>query len=658
MKNWKSWAPLALFIIFAGWILGAFRLPAEKEMQSRAFGRIPIVEKGRHQPYDSFARNSLMQIREKQSANLEPWKGTFDGPKVISATEWAMELAFKPEVGDTRPVFRIDNPDVKTLFNLPIEPNKEAQTDAKHFSWNELAPHMSAFKTESRRAFGVDSGVRNAYERSLTDLAAAIAAYKQVKYIFGPSSTGDLGQGLADALAKVRDGRKAFQAQMQNEPFDAAPLDWLNDQFNTPLIIPPHGHGDGEGEWSRALQEVVHVERGDAPHASLVAFAEMAKAYRAGDAAALRDRAEKYLESLESTQAKDTKKAASEQLFNHIEPFYTGMFLCVIAFILALLFWLSPTNNEWARKGAVWLMVLTLIVHAGGQIFRMVQEGRPPVTNLYSSAIFIGLAAVIFGLLLEWVFPHGIGVIVAAAVDFCALLIAHHLARSGDTMIMLQAVLDTNFWLATHVVAVTLGYAATFMAGFLAVKYVLLGSFSNRLSEPVDQRIASGDGKHDRGSGRPLGKVLTTMIYAIICFATLFSFVGTVLGGIWADQSWGRFWGWDVKENGALMIVLWNAIVLHARWGGIAKERGIACLAIGGNIVTAWSWFGVNMLGIGLHSYGFMGAAFYALVIFCVSQVVLIVVGKLLCKPESISREKSPITPSPELPPSPGPALA
>ena len=112
------------------------------------------------------------------------------------------------------------------------------------------------------------------------------------------------------------------------------------------------------------------------------------------------------------------------------------------------------------------------------------------------------------------------------------------------------------------------------------------------------------------------------MVYGIVCFATLFSFVGTVLGGIWADQSWGRFWGWDPKENGALLIVLWNAIILHARWGGLVRDRGIMNLAVFGNIVTSFSWFGVNMLGIGLHSYGFMDAAFKWLMIFMASQLV------------------------------------
>jgi len=119
-------------------------------------------------------------------------------------------------------------------------------------------------------------------------------------------------------------------------------------------------------------------------------------------------------------------------------------------------------------------------------------------------------------------------------------------------------------------------------------------------------------------------KTFGQMVYGVVCFATLFSFVGTVLGGIWADQSWGRFWGWDPKENGALIIVLWNALILHARWGGLVKARGLMALAIFGNIVTSWSWFGTNMLGVGLHSYGFTDAAFMALSIFIASQLTLI----------------------------------
>ena len=186
----------------------------------------------------------------------------------------------------------------------------------------------------------------------------------------------------------------------------------------------------------------------------------------------------------------------------------------------------------------------------------MYLEGRPPVTNLYSSAVFIGWGAVLLGIFLERFFRNGIGSATAAMIGFITLLIAHHLSMDGDTMEMMRAVLDTNGWLATHVVCVTLGYASTFLAGFLALTYIVRGAFTPSLDRATAQS-------------------LTRMVYGIVCFATLFSFVGTILGGIWADQSWGRFWGWDPKENGALLIVLWNAIILHARWGGLVRQRGL-----------------------------------------------------------------------------------
>jgi ABC-type transport system involved in cytochrome c biogenesis permease subunit len=237
-------------------------------------------------------------------------------------------------------------------------------------------------------------------------------------------------------------------------------------------------------------------------------------------------------------------------------------------------------------------------------------EGRPPVTNLYSSAIFIGWGAVLLGLFLERIYRDGIGIVVASLIGFATQIIAHNLAIGGDTMEMMRAVLDTNFWLATHVVTITLGYSAMFVAGVLALIYILRGVFTASL------RKSTADG-------------LARMVYGILCFATLFSFVGTVLGGIWADQSWGRFWGWDPKENGALLIVLWCATILHARWGGMIQARGLMNMAIVGNIITSFSWFGVNMLGIGLHSYGFMDSAFRWLILFIASQVAVILIGLL-----------------------------
>ena len=192
--------------------------------------------------------------------------------------------------------------------------------------------------------------------------------------------------------------------------------------------------------------------------------------------------------------------------------------------------------------------------------------------------------------MLEYFYRNAIGSVAAGVVGFATLMIAHHLSLSGDTLEMMRAVLDSNFWLATHVVVVTTGYC----------RDVPRGLPCDDLHFP--RRVHPDARQGDRGR-------LTRMVYGIVCFATLFSFVGTILGGIWADQSWGRFWGWDPKENGALLIVIWNAIILHARWGGMIKQRGLMCLAHRRQRRIHVELVRHEHAGVGLHSYGFTDAA-------------------------------------------------
>jgi ABC-type transport system involved in cytochrome c biogenesis permease subunit len=342
----------------------------------------------------------------------------------------------------------------------------------------------------------------------------------------------------------------------------------------------------------------------------------MVSAYDRNDHGQFNDALRDYGQLLRQSFMPEVKKGRSEFFYSDFQAFYKAMVLYVLALILSLVglaCYSIPSWSEALRRAAFYLIGLAWIIHTFGLIFRMALEGRPPVTNLYSSAIFIGWGAVFFGAALERIFKIGIGNLVAALAGFVTLIIAHNLALGGDTMEMMRAVLDTNFWLATHVVVVTLGYSATFIAGLIAIVYIVLGVFTRLIT-------------------REVGDILEKMVYGIVCFATLFSFTGTVLGGIWADQSWGRFWGWDPKENGALLIVIWNAAILHARWDGMIKERGLMNMAVFGNIVTSFSWFGVNMLGVGLHSYGFMDAAFKWLMIFVGSQVVVMGMGMLPLK--------------------------
>ena len=301
-----------------------------------------------------------------------------------------------------------------------------------------------------------------------------------------------------------------------------------------------------------------------------------------------------------------------EAWFNYFEPFQKAIRLYLPIIVLVFLGWLFPLGGA-VRRTALFLLVLSFVVHSAALWLRMEISGRPPVTNLYSSAIFIGWAVVIAAFVVELFLKNGIGSLVGASTGAAALMIAHYLALDeGDTLGVMQAVLDTAFWLATHVVCITLGYAATFMAGFLGIGYCGL-AVAEQFSKSREQAVSRG----------LLRAQVGRMVYGVLCFALFFSLVGTVLGGLWADDSWGRFWGWDPKENGAMLIVLWNALILHARWDKMVGDYGTSVLAMFGNIVTAWSWFGVNELRAGLHSYGFTEGRLFALAAFIFAQVAV-----------------------------------
>ena len=600
----KKWIPLAVAAAMALWILAGLRQRPDPGFAFSEFGRLPLVTNGRCQPMDSVARNSLLLIREKQSANLEPWKGWLDRPKILPAIEWLAAVTMTPEVADGWPVFRVDHPELISQLSLP-EKDAGKRSDGKHYSWNQIQPSFTTLERETTRVFPIEESHRTPYDRAVLKLERQLTLYVGLKNALVPVDAADWPRDLAEfenLVAARGAGAAGDRLAVFLRRFDAMTA------FDPPLVVPPHHPERSSDEWIRmgdALKEAART--GKVPEAARD-YAAIAAAFRTGDAGGFSRAVAAYRSSLAASSPRELAKAGRELLFNRLQPFYAAMVVYVLAFLLACASWVNGAATP--RRTAAYLVVLAFVVHTSGLVFRMWLEGRPPVTNLYSSAIFIGWGAVVLGMVLERFYRDGIGSAVASSMGFITLIIAHNLSLGGDTMEMMRAVLDTNFWLATHVVAVTIGYASTFVAGFLAIVYILRGAFTRTLDAAT-------------------GSALARMVYGIVCFATLFSFVGTVLGGIWADQSWGRFWGWDPKENGALIIVLWNALILHARWGGIVRERGLMNMAIFGNIVTGWSWFGTNMLGIGLHSYGFMDAAFIWLMAFMASQLVLIAIGVL-----------------------------
>jgi ABC-type transport system involved in cytochrome c biogenesis permease subunit len=607
----KKWVPWIFVVIFAGWFFSGFQAPEYVNgFDVAGWGRFPVLLDGRIQPLDSVARNSLLSMSGTSTVRLT-------NHATLSAAGWLLETMTDPSVADERKIFRVQHPDLAGILGA-------GAGELPKFSLNDLESHYSELSNQVAKlqeseeplaARGEEfEKLRTPFQKDLMHLYYSVQMYNHLKNSLEPEGTEDFKKEIMDYQFAIAGARTAVENSNAGKPVNDQDLQHISffiqrytelTEMALPRLVPPLP-GQPASAWSNVGTNLMDAVANGVSQ-PVKYYADMSSAFNAQHPSDFNAAVTGYRVWLQGNGLSSAlSKGEQEFFFNQIQPFYVSMVIYVAAVVLGCFFWinLSPTM----RRSGYYLLVLGFIIHTFALIYRMHLSGRPPVTNLYSSAIFIGWAAVLFGIFLERIFQGGIGVVCAGLIGFVTLNIAHHLALSGDTMEMLRAVLDTNLWLSTHVVVVTLGYASMFVAGLLAIIYILRGYFSRSLTPE-------------------LGKTLARMVYGIVCFATLFSFVGTILGGIWADQSWGRFWGWDPKENGALLIVLWNAVILHARWGGLVRERGLMAMAVFGNIITSFSWFGVNMLGIGLHSYGFMEQAFYWLMFFDATQVALIILA-------------------------------
>jgi len=562
---------------YAAWIAGGLALVVALTMVSPpgpvrgldvdGFSRLPVLEGGRLKPLDSTARNALLVIRGQQSFRYQD--------RTVGPGEWMLDVLFRPQVADLQPIFVIDDPDVLGLMGMKLAKDR-------YYSFRQIGPFINDIQREANAAHGVEAKQRTQYQSAVANLFERIYLYHRLKNTIQLEQT----PGLA---AEIQAVGSPGSAQRQASMVDLA--------YFRPLPPLPGQKGDAWLGTGEALQ----AASTGAVSPTLEPMSRLAWAYSVQDAPAFN----KAVKDLQATTFAIRPEAQAhvdhETTFNRAQPFYVGMVIYVLALLAVFASWLW--KPQILRPAAFGLLCAGAIIQTAGLVSRIVLQGRPPVTNLYSSAVFVGWGAVLLGIVLERMYRNGFGTAVASASGFASLLVAHHLTGDGDTMEMMRAVLDSNFWLATHVTTITIGYSGTFLAGAIAIAWTLRKQFAPRINPETS-------------------KSLSGMVYGIVAFSLFFSFVGTVLGGIWADQSWGRFWGWDPKENGALLIVLWNAIILHARWGGFARERGIMTMAIFGNVITSLSWFGVNMLGVGLHSYGFMDKAFWALSGFIASQLV------------------------------------
>lgn len=269
-----------------------------------------------------------------------------------------------------------------------------------------------------------------------------------------------------------------------------------------------------------------------------------------------------------------------------------------VPFRFAWVFMLAAVLSILLSKGTGWRLLygLGLGAYTAGIVamlvgfgMRLAISGRAPVTNMYESVVYLGLGTAVLGLVLELFHRKRFILAAAATVTTVALVLADNCPATLDSSLRpLQPVLRNNFWLVTHVMTITLSYAAFALAlgvGNITLGYYLVGSRN-----------------HDTIAA------LSNFTYRSLQIGVLLLAVGTILGGVWADYSWGRFWGWDPKEVWALIALIGYLAVLHSRYIGWVDNFGLAALSVICFSLVLMAWYGVNfVLGAGLHSYGFGG---------------------------------------------------
>jgi len=260
-----------------------------------------------------------------------------------------------------------------------------------------------------------------------------------------------------------------------------------------------------------------------------------------------------------------------------------------IAWLLSSIVLLAVGQNKNPRLLSLgtllaWIGLFLLVV---GFAIRIWIAGRPPVTNMYESILWVAFGAGLFAVIFT-ARHHSTIYLLAASPVIILSLIASDLqpAVLDPSLNPLVPVLRSNFWLTTHVLTITLSYGAFALATALAHFLVIRSIRINKLPSADDSWVLH--------------------LYRCLQIGVLLLAIGVILGGVWANYSWGRFWDWDPKETWALIALMAYIILLHGRLGGWWGGYGLAVGSIASFLTILMAWYGVNfVLGKGLHSYGF-----------------------------------------------------
>lgn len=600
-----------LFLVF---VLAASVLPVRAATSDKvpldAWQQLPVQQNGRIMPLDTYARNLLLSFSGRSTFDRKP------------ASLWLARVFFTPDATREDKIFLINNPEVLEGLGL--------QADGRgRYSQAQLQPVLAELTRLSRAAFHLEQKERTPVDIEFMQLFNNLDTYNRLCEGFGFAlprpelvvldvqlrrdlglgegksfsviDVMDLGGRIAELRAASTNGRATYNQELGRLSMSARMLSQRHGS-RPPMLFPG---GGPDSTWIGPWEALSLSERGGYGK-ELGQLKLMASAFREGRYDAFAQACSEFDRVVHQRAGaeKQLSKIGMEVRYNRIDPFYRSELLYGFAFLLALVS--VPVRNRWLYGVAAGLTALALVPHTYGIIARMLIMGRPPVTNLYTTFVFVAWTSALLGLAMEYVQRNRLGLIVATASGLALLLTSGRFADGDDTMGVMVAVLDSNFWLATHVVTISMGYAGCCAAGLLGHIYLLQAI----RRDPADASLLE----------------TYRAVFGLQAFGLIFSFVGTMLGGVWADQSWGRFWGWDPKENGALVIVLWSATLFHARAGGMIRHLGFAAGSVLGIIAVLLAWLGVNLLGVGLHSYGFTSGIARGLMLACGLEILFVAV--------------------------------
>ncbi len=601
----------------------------DKEILDR-FATLPVQDQGRVKPLDTFAQFTLLRLNGQRRFSDE------DRTR-LSSLEWLLNVLFYPEVAMHYRNFLVQSSEAVVAIGIPAHAERRDR-----YSYHELLPGRAMLATLAQRYAEIPAAQRSRVEQQILHLATNVHQFEELLYFFEfarrrftvpgdselatafPEAEGvPLSEALRRApavLGSVRDRIEAMDdAALEAERAAMAGL--LNELERAVAgsdglaLFPPEDPDDMTWRSPADLAaSVFDVSRQRSEPLDLLAGLERLHALR-DDRAAFTAAFNAFHDAVTARAAArgEYKKIPLEVAYYRGNYMFYSQWLYVLSFILIAVSWVMPGRRwlHYLNPAAVAAPTALLII---GITLRCIIRGRPPVTTLYETILFCTAVAAVTALIIEAMSRRRIAVAVGAFLGALGMFIAnrYEAKEAVDTMPSLVAVLDTNFWLATHVTTIIIGYGACFFASALAHVCIFGRLLKVREQDP------------------DFYPHLARLVYGVVCFGLFFSIVGTVLGGIWANESWGRFWGWDPKENGALMIVLWGLALVHLRLGGHIRAMGICVGAVVLGMITGFAWWGVNLLGVGLHSYGFTSGILNILLAFYAMETAVAALGILI----------------------------